>query len=57
MNIPIVIICYNNYKYVENTLKQIASINKDYYTNIIILNNMMQTKSSKQHEIESVEIR
>ncbi len=40
MNIPIVIICYNNYKYVENTLKQIASINKDYYTNIIILNNM-----------------
>lgn len=40
MNIPIVIICYNNYKYVENTLKQIASINNDYYTNIIILNNM-----------------
>lgn len=40
MNTPIVIICYNNYKYVDNTLKQIASINKDYYTNIIILNNM-----------------
>lgn len=40
MNIPIVIICYNNFRYVENTLKQIASINKDYYTNIIILNNM-----------------
>ncbi len=30
MNIPIVIICYNNYRYVENMLKQIASINKDY---------------------------
>lgn len=40
MNIPIVIICYNNFRYVENTLKQIASINNDYYTNIIILNNM-----------------
>lgn len=40
MNIPIVIICYNNFRYVENTLKQIASINKDYYTYIIILNNM-----------------
>ena len=39
MNIPIVVICYNNYRYVENTLKQIASINKDYYANIIILNN------------------
>jgi len=40
MNIPIVIICYNNYRYVENMLKQIVSINNDYYTNIIILNNM-----------------
>jgi hypothetical protein len=39
MNIPIVIICYNNYRYVANTLVQIAKINKDYYANIIILNN------------------
>jgi hypothetical protein len=39
MNIPIVIICYNNYRYVANTLAQIAKINKDYYANIIILNN------------------
>jgi hypothetical protein len=39
MNIPIVVICYNNYRYVENTLKQIARINKAYYANIIILNN------------------
>ena len=39
MNIPIVIICYNNYRYVANTLTQIAKINKDYYANIIILNN------------------
>jgi hypothetical protein len=39
MNIPIVIICYNNYRYVENTLKQILNINKEYYKNIIIVNN------------------
>ena len=39
MNIPIVIICYNNYRYVANTLSQIERINKDYYANIIILNN------------------
>ena len=39
MNIPIVVVCYNNYRYVENTLKQIARINKAYYANIIILNN------------------
>jgi len=37
--IPIVIICYNNYRYVENTLSQILRINKEYYNNIIILNN------------------
>jgi hypothetical protein len=38
-SIPIVIICYNNYRYVENTLSQILKINKEYYNNIIILNN------------------
>ena len=38
-DIPIVIICYNNYRYVENTLSQILRINKKYYNNIIILNN------------------
>ena len=39
MNIPIIIICYNNYKYVKNTLDQILKINKEYYKNIQILNN------------------
>jgi len=39
MNIPIIIICYNNYKYVKNTLTQILKINKEYYKNIQILNN------------------
>jgi FkbM family methyltransferase len=38
-NIPIIVICYNNYKYVENTLKQINNININYYKNILILNN------------------
>lgn len=39
MNIPIVIICFNNYKYVENTINQIFSINKTYFDNIIIMDN------------------
>lgn len=38
-NIPIIVICYNNYKYVENTLRQINKININYYKNILILNN------------------
>ena len=39
MTIPIIVICYNNYKYVENTLKQILKINEDYFNNIQILDN------------------
>jgi len=39
MNIPIVIICYNNYKYVQNTLDQIKKINTEYYKNVQIVNN------------------
>lgn len=39
MDIPILIICYNNYKYVENTLLQIKKINPKYYENIIVINN------------------
>ena len=39
MDIPIIIICYNNYLYVKNTLEQILRINKEYYKNIQILNN------------------
>lgn len=42
MTIHVVIICYNNYKFVENTLKQIYKINKEYYNNIIILDNCSQ---------------
>lgn len=37
--IPIAIICYNNYKYVENMIQQILKINGEYHKNIIIMNN------------------
>lgn len=39
MDIPIIVVCYNNYKYVENTLKQIKAINQHYYQNIYIMDN------------------
>jgi FkbM family methyltransferase len=38
--IPIIIICYNNYKYVKNILNQIRRINIEYYKNIQILDNV-----------------
>lgn len=39
MIVPIIIVSYNNYKYVENTMKQIYKINQEYYHNIIIMDN------------------
>jgi FkbM family methyltransferase len=39
MGVPIIIICYNNYKYVKNTLNQILKINASYYNDIQILDN------------------
>jgi len=36
---PIIIICYNNYKYVDNTIKQLLKINKYFLNYIQILNN------------------
>ena len=36
---PIIIICYNNYKYVENTIKQIVKINDKYLKYVKIMDN------------------
>jgi len=37
--IPIVIICYNNYKYVKNMIEQLINLNPDYKSGIIVMNN------------------
>lgn len=37
--VPIIIVCYNNYKYVENTVNQIYELNKEYFEYIQILDN------------------
>ena len=39
MEIPILIICHNNYIYVKHTMSQIKNINELYYNNIVIVNN------------------
>ena len=47
MDIPIIIICYNNYKYVENTLNMIKNINISYYNNIKILDNCSECNDTR----------
>jgi hypothetical protein len=37
--IPIVIVCFNNHKYVENTVRQITAKNPSYVNNILIMDN------------------
>ena len=38
--VPIVIICYNNYIYLDNMITQLLEINPDFINNILIMNNM-----------------
>jgi len=52
--IPIIIICFNNYKYVENTIKQIRNINKDYLQFVTILDNC-STNEETIHYLKTVE--
>jgi Glycosyl transferase family 2 len=39
MTVPILIICYNNYKYVDNMIKQLIKINPNLKDDIYIVNN------------------
>jgi len=56
MDIPIVIIAYNNYKYVKNTLLQIYNINKEYYKNIIIVDNNSSCANTIEY-LNNVDVR
>ena len=37
-SVPILILCKNNYKFLNNIIYQIKNINNEYYNNIIIIN-------------------
>jgi hypothetical protein len=58
MTIPIVIICYNNYKYVDNTIKQLIKINPNYKKDIIIVDNASTCEETliflKNTEVKSI---
>jgi len=56
MDVPIVVVCYNNYRYVENTLKQIRRINCDYYKNIIIMDNCSNDAKTIEY-LDSVDVK
>ena len=47
--IPILIVCYNNYKYVDNTVQQIIKINQDYEPYITIIDNQSDDEETKYY--------
>jgi hypothetical protein len=47
--IPIIIISFNNYKYIDNTIKQICSINPEYLASIIIMDNCSVCEKTKEY--------
>ena len=54
--IPIIIICYNNYKYVDNTIQQIARINESYVPYIQIMNNSSTDPDTVKY-LEQVQVK
>jgi hypothetical protein len=54
--IPIIIVCYNNYKYVKNTIDQLIGVNPDYKKSIIIMNNSSDDNETIEY-LNSLNIR
>jgi len=47
--IPIIIICFNNYKYIDNTIKQLCNINQEHLESVIIMDNCSVCKKTKEY--------
>ena len=47
--VPIVIICYNNYIYLDNMITQLLKINPDFINNILIMNNMSTCNKTNEY--------
>jgi FkbM family methyltransferase len=55
VSIPIVVFCYNNYKFVKNTVEQLLKINKLYAKCIKIIDNYSNDKDTIDY-LESIDI-
>ena len=47
--VPIIIVCYNNYKYVDNTITQIENINKDLISSVVIMDNNSEYTETRNY--------
>jgi FkbM family methyltransferase len=54
--VPIIIVCYNNYKYVRNMINRLKEINEDLISNIHILNNASTMEDTKKY-LETVDVK
>lgn len=49
MRVPIIVICYNNYKYVKNTVEQLIKINSELEKDITILDNKSTCQETRNY--------
>lgn len=54
--VPIIIVCYNNYKYVRNMIKRLIEINEELKDNIYILDNASTIEDTKKY-LETVDVK
>jgi hypothetical protein len=47
--IPIIIVCYNNYRYVKNTLDQLEKINPAYLNDVMVMDNYSKDKETVEY--------
>ena len=53
--VPIIIISFNNYKYVDNTIKQLIQINPTLEPFLIIMDNASQDPDTKEYLKNSID--
>jgi len=52
--VPIIVICYNNHKYVDNMVKKIIQVNPDLRTSIIIMDNNSDNSNTQKYLRENI---
>ena len=54
IKVPIIVICYNNHKYVNNMINKIIKINPDLKSSIIIMDNNSDNSSTQKYLQENI---
>lgn len=54
IKVPIIVICYNNHKYVDNIVKKIIKVNPELKSSIIVMDNNSDNSNTQKYLSENV---